>query len=348
MPLSSFQNVTSSKVHGTINLHEVLIDQPIKFFVLLSSASGIIGNQGQASYSAGNVFLDSFARARKRLGLPVSVLNLGMVADVGWVAERPEIEAAIRAQGYLGVQELEFLRLLRLAIEGRLDSPFPFQGDDDGYASAQIVTGLTPPKLNPGTVLLGERAMWVKDARFSSLMASANKSESEHGQAQDLKADASEVQQALAAFEALRTPEVIASLSTEEIIDRIGTGILAKLSLVLGSALETLNAEKSPASYGLDSLVAVELRAWIRKSFSLDVGVHEILNASSITSLARFIHQENFSSSKTRAVEDLDLQEEAKAQKLGSQDPVIPEAEGLKAIGAGGGAAEVKVMDTPS
>ena len=302
MPLSSFQSVTSSKVHGTINLHEVL-NEPIKFFVLLSSASGIIGNQGQASYSAGNAFLDSFARARKRLGLPVSVLNLGMVADVGWVAERPEIEAAIRAQGYLGVQELEFLRLLRLAIEGRLDSPFPFQGHDR-YASAQVVTGLSPPKLGSGVVLLGERALWVKDARFSSLMASANKIESAQVPAQDVNTDASEVQQALSAFEALRKPDVADTLTEEEITKRVGMGILAKLSLVLGSPLETLHAEKSPASYGLDSLVAVELRAWIRKSFSLDVGVHEILNAASIVGLAEFIYRENFAASKARVAKD--------------------------------------------
>ena len=83
MSLESFQNVTSSKVHGTMNLHHALINEPIKFFVLLSSAGGIVGHQGQANYGAGNSFLDSFARMRKRLGLPVSVLDLGIVADVG-------------------------------------------------------------------------------------------------------------------------------------------------------------------------------------------------------------------------------------------------------------------------
>ena len=261
MPHDSFQNVTSSKVHGTMNFHNVLINEPIRFFVLLSSTGGIIGNPAQSSCSAGNSFLDSSARMRKRLGLPVSVLNLGMVADVGWGAQRPEMEAAVRAQGYSLIHELEFLRLLQLCIEGRLDSCFPFQGHDE-YASIQIITGLTPPKLDPDVVLLGERALWVKDARFASLMATTNKTAAEHESMTIANADdTSSIQCALSDFGSLRNTDLLQKLSADEITTTIARGILAKLSVVLGSPLESLSTEKRPGSYGLDSLIGVELRA---------------------------------------------------------------------------------------
>lgn len=293
MDHESYNRVISAKVHGTLNLHEVLTGQPIQFFILLSSASGIIGNQGQANYSAGNSFLDCFARTRKEQGLPVTLIDLGMVWDIGWVAERPEIAAAIVSAGYLGVQEKEFLSLLQLSIQKRIDAPFSLQGSDS-TASIGIITGLTPPNVESATVLIGERALWVKDARFSIIMAIQNLSTGDKP-CGDSEADANSqrIKTAIKAFEALKDEEAAPAMFEVQ-IDTIGQGILAKISLVLGSTLDSLTVEKSPASYGLDSLVAVELRAWIKKTLSVNTAIHEILVAPSIKELAAQIYEERY------------------------------------------------------
>ncbi|HEX8572391.1 MAG TPA: SDR family NAD(P)-dependent oxidoreductase [Allosphingosinicella sp.] len=57
-----------AKAHGLIVLDEALGDRPLDFCVLMSSLSSVLGGLGFAAYSAANLFLDSYARARRRRG----------------------------------------------------------------------------------------------------------------------------------------------------------------------------------------------------------------------------------------------------------------------------------------
>ncbi|WP_299608351.1 SDR family NAD(P)-dependent oxidoreductase [uncultured Aquimarina sp.] len=82
-------DVLSPKTTGVKNLDEVTKDQPLDFFALFSSVTAIIGNVGQADYSAANAYLDCFADERnckvhegKRIGKTVSI-NWPLWADGG-------------------------------------------------------------------------------------------------------------------------------------------------------------------------------------------------------------------------------------------------------------------------
>lgn len=59
------------KVDGTWNLHN-LLPKDLDFFVLFSSACGLMGYYGQSNYASANTFMDAFVQYRQNLGLLVS------------------------------------------------------------------------------------------------------------------------------------------------------------------------------------------------------------------------------------------------------------------------------------
>ena len=62
--------------------------------------------------------------------------------------------------------------------------------------------------------------------------------------------------------------------------------IIEKMSKMLGMPSESIDASQSMAAYGLDSLVAVELRNWLFREAKADVAVFEVLGKGSLTALA--------------------------------------------------------------
>ncbi|KAF5518011.1 Highly reducing polyketide synthase gloL [Colletotrichum aenigma] len=111
--------VVDPKVRGAWNLHNTLRSHRRNrpdFFVLFSSVSGIVGQRGQANYNAANAFLDAFALYRRGLGLPASVLDLGIVGDVGAVARDKALSAQFRKAGYVFLGEDAVLQAVSIAV----------------------------------------------------------------------------------------------------------------------------------------------------------------------------------------------------------------------------------------
>lgn len=95
MTVEEYHDVLRCKVQGTWNLHTVSAELglPLDFFTRLSSISGLCGSKGQANYAAANAFLDAFASYRAgTLGQPATSVDLGVIEDIVYMAEREELQ----------------------------------------------------------------------------------------------------------------------------------------------------------------------------------------------------------------------------------------------------------------
>lgn len=102
--------VLSPKVSGAWNLHTLTAARPLKHFVLMSSAAGLLGNAGQSAYAAGSCFLDALAQHRHALGLVAQSLSWSAWADAAndlKVAERLDRQGLAPIEPEQGLVALE-------------------------------------------------------------------------------------------------------------------------------------------------------------------------------------------------------------------------------------------------
>ncbi|KAI0396952.1 polyketide synthase [Xylariaceae sp. FL0594] len=268
MSLEEWNAALRPKVDASWNLHDVL-GKDLDFFVLLSSTMGIVGNKEQANYAAGNTFKDSLARYRRSQGLPAVALNLPAIEDVGFVAEKPELLGIMRAAGNGSMPVDEVLAVLDYHCG--LTTP-----DSIAPAEAQVI-------LRPG--LPGELAAqgieqpkWMGDPLFSHChqLETTGSPSSSSSSPTKRKESGNTTAAAIAASRSMKEAEAA-------VLD----ALLQKLSRVLSVEASNLDPAKPLYAYGVDSLVAVDVRAWLLKDLGSEVSVFDMTSQPSIGHLAR-------------------------------------------------------------
>ncbi|KAI1101771.1 hypothetical protein F4804DRAFT_334979 [Jackrogersella minutella] len=281
MDWSQWSDALAPKVEGTWNLHRALEAKKLDFFFLASSLVTVADSVGQGNYVSANMFVEAFCRYRHSLGLPASVLNIGPVQDVGFVAENAHAMHNIKAQGLSLLSEREFLDFLELSL---LDS-YPMDSTavapltvppTPWYNSTQVIMGLRSDQDldDPNT-----RTMWRRDRRMGIY----------HNVRIENSAQASEsdaLQEFLARAAAEGGKELLREASS---LDFLAHEIGRKIYDFLLRPDEEVDVGLTLAQMGLDSLMAIELRRWFKGAFGLTISVLEIVGSGTLVQLAGLV-----------------------------------------------------------
>jgi hypothetical protein len=260
MTYEQWRTAIEPKVLGTLNLQKVFGDS-LDFFILLSSSAGIVGSYAQGNYSGANSFQDAFARHRQSLRQPVRTIDVGIVEGEGYTAENQDAKDFVTRQGLQPYKLQEFLATINEAIANPI-ATVP--------SKAQLVCGTS--RADP-SLETKETAIQRPDLKFSHIWSKGTN----QGTA---KADTG----------SFDVQAVLRSTTTaEEAIETTQFAIKQKLSHLLAMPADEVRADRSVASLGMDSLIAVELRNWITTKLEAQVQMFELMSSMPFTELSTTI-----------------------------------------------------------
>jgi hypothetical protein len=253
------------KVHGSWNLHQLLPSE-MDFFILLSSSAGIVGSRGQGNYCAGNSYQDALAHYRRQQGLPGTSIDLGIVLDVGFLASNTEerVSDNTNVWNFLGVREKELHMLVQAAITG--------ESTPGRKVPTQFITGLgTGGMMNAAN---SKFPWWFTDSKFTHIKHVGTQNDS--GASDDVQG--------------IKLQSVLAQVtSMDEASDIVEAALAQKLAKSMMVDVENIDASRPISNYGVDSLLAVEIRSWLFEEVQADISVFELLSNIPIGALARKI-----------------------------------------------------------
>ncbi|KAM0280662.1 hypothetical protein ACHAQH_003970 [Verticillium albo-atrum] len=270
----SFEDWTKAmepKTLGSSNLvrHFGQSLDPIKppWFVFLSSSAGIIGNRGQANYAAGNVYMDALARSGKILGRAYS-LDIGPILAAGMATDSVETLRTLRASGFYGIRLEDFLKIFERAVVGEIHH--------DVLMPSQVVLGV-----GTGGLILQNKPVdpyWARTAAYSYMklldmpppdLKVAN--ESVTGSLKSKLAACQDLAEATA---------LICRALKEEMLSKATVGA------------DEMDEGKPMKEYGVDSLMAVQIRVWALDSVGACLSIFNILSDKTILELSEEMARE--------------------------------------------------------
>lgn len=263
MTYSQWNLSLKSKVQATWNLHTLL--PSVDFFIMLSSLSGIYGVLGQGNYSAGCTFQDALARHRVERGMKAASLDIGWMRNIGVIAENVDYQLHRKSAANMGmIEDTELMALLDVYCDPRL----PILGPDKSQLLAGVVTpgdmlaaGNTPPEILQVPMFSG----YAQAGGSKRLAATGSK---------DTIDFAGLFKQAA---------------SNEDRVDIVVRALTTKLARALSISADDIEKGKQLGDYGVDSLMAVELRNWIARDFGANIAVFEIMGGTKIAAIGELV-----------------------------------------------------------
>jgi hypothetical protein len=252
MSLDTLETVLRPKVDGSKNLDELFYDTALEFFVLFGSMASVFGNQGQANYGAANLFMASLIARRRSRGAVGSILDIAMLMGIGYVARSGDTGSTIEAQlqrfSLMAISETDFHHMFAEAV---------WTGLPESGMNPELLNGLVTNNNTP----------WRHIPRFSHFTHEL------HSSATDMSAKKPKHS---------ISKQLEAASNSQERSAILESSICLKLGLILRIPCENINIDKPLNALGIDSLVAVEMRSWLLKEFSVDLPIFKLLGGASV------------------------------------------------------------------
>lgn len=271
-----FENMTNAQwltaVHAKVkvswNLHKVL-PKEMDFFISLSSLSGIYGSPGQSNYAAGCSFQDALARHRTLTGYRGSVtFDLGWMSTIGIVSESQDLRRY--QQNARIMQQVNDTDLFATLDHYCNPSLAPIDAEHTQVLIGVFthgnfhLRGETPSAYLDRPLFAAFNAPHLWATRTSSFQANG----SAQASTSMLFRQAGTIRE--------RSAIVVAA-------------IRAKLARSLGIEIGDVDPRGKPSDYGTDSLMAVELRNWIRNDFGVLIAVFDITGGNDILLISKLV-----------------------------------------------------------
>ncbi|KAH3762784.1 alpha/beta fold hydrolase [Pelomyxa schiedti] len=241
--------VLAPKVSGAWNLHlaSLKLKTPLSFFVLFGSIAAEMGAPGQANYAAGNSFLNGLSHKRRKMGLPCLSINWGPIL-AGMTAKLPEnVRRGMQAQGLVILSSSEVVDLLGSLI-------------------------FTNTPLPPHIAVV--RIDWAQWAAFSPT--------SQNPRFQNVVKLAGAQSSAGKLF----MQKMLALPAGTQRLEMMQRRIVETISTVLSFKPDQVDVNKPLTDMGLDSMVAVEVRAKLEQEVGIPISIVLLMGGPPISKIA--------------------------------------------------------------
>lgn len=272
MTSSGWNYTVTPKVRGSWNLHEALTphEKTLDFFLLASSMTGTLKMATLTNYCAGNAFMDAFAGYRRSQGLPAVSIGLGMLSEVGYIHERPELERLMLRRGWQPINEAECLQHFDMALTRENSSQrrewgrsLQARGSGDGL----LLTGLELSGLmaqreqgyeGSSQILLDDCRLYLLVWNFERQTAALGIVAG--GGREDIMPDP-------------------ATASQKDLTAAVLQLVTQKMENLLLLPPGSLDPTKTLADFGMDSMLAAEFRTHFFRQVGVDVPFLRVLDA---------------------------------------------------------------------
>ena len=255
LDLESLERTIPPKIEGTRLLDELFYDAPLDFFILFSSLSSVVGNGGQSAYVMANQFLAALAAQRRDVrGVAGSDMGLSAVLGLGYFEHATHLgDDHFRRLGFRNMSAEDLHEHFAEAM---------LAGRPGAKGSSEVVTGVLPFRDSPETYV-----QLRTSPRFNHFFLH------EAGAVQNSGGDGK--------TERPRT-RLAAAKSRDEALATVREAFIVRLKHILMIPPGTsVNEDVTFVEQGIDSIMAVEIRAWFLQELDVDLPVLKVLGAGS-------------------------------------------------------------------
>ncbi|KAJ4422361.1 Type I Iterative PKS [Gnomoniopsis sp. IMI 355080] len=247
MSHQQWQEVLRPKVQGSANLATAAIEprhQP--FFIMLSSFTAVFGNRTQANYVAACAYQDALAHDLRTRGIHAVSLDLGIMRDVGYLAQHGATGALKDWEQGFGLRGHEMRALLHAAIANQTPT--------------QPITGL--PTAAAAEVAGIARPFFLDSPKFAALTTSNHTAPEQHN-----------------TVLARPTAPYLTHLDrcSVESMEQVSTAFCAAIAVALHMDVGDVLLTRALHSLGADSLTVIEVQNWLFRTLGVRLSSEELM-----------------------------------------------------------------------